>query len=77
MIIKTESILIRTEDVVYISTIKERYDKTYWDIDDKKYVTKTTYAFRVGFASGDRILIEDNDFNKLNNIRRKIENNMQ
>lgn len=76
MIVKTNNVLIRTEEVVYISEIKERHDKVYWDIDDKKYIIKTTYAFKVGLASGDRIIIENDNFNKLNSIRHKIESNV-
>ena len=77
MIVKIESLVIRTEEVVYISTIKERNSKLYWDIDDQKYISKTTYAFKVGLASGDYLVVDSNDYDELTNIHDKIKSNIK
>lgn len=72
MIINVLGIKLNTEEIAFISNIKERQSKLYWDIDDSKYVSKVDYSFKIGFITGDYLIVTDSDFDKLNNEHNKL-----
>lgn len=76
MVIKVDNAVINTDMVVFTTDIKQREGKLYWDIDNRKYVNESEYVFKIGFITGDFVVISDVDYFRLVKTKNKIDKNL-
>lgn len=77
MLLKIAGTLIDTETVIFTTDIRESQHTLYWDIDNSQYVKECKYVFKIGFYTGDFLIMSNKDFKELTKIKNKIDNRLK
>lgn len=73
MLVNVLDTVIDTDAIAFTTQIKQRDTKLYWDINNKEYAYITEYVFKIGLMTGDFIIMNSSDYNKILSAKNKID----
>ena len=76
MKVKVQDVVIDTDFVLAVSKIYEATEKLKYDRVNEIYVNNKSYYFKIMIATGDIIIVTNENYIKLNNIKTTFENKL-